>query len=616
MPTFSAVKLMPYPPDAVFSPEPTYGPLSAPDYGFYFASTPNTFASSNSTLSQCAFDNYAKFDQFYFKDDPDKMNYLLMRYELLYKHKAGRLQGKFYPVPWLLVPSNIDSKKTIELRVSPYSIYDTNKVPRKLRKEVNDALELSNRQITLAVPGSSGVSAYWGGSGTDTVIEEKKLTKGRTIRIIIPIGQYVGAQNIESEQDVEITAGTAVLGKLRLTFCRPLSQDVCFVKIDWSATASRYEARILSPSEIPDSFEEQTPRLDQALSEALKTYCIDIVSVKDAKFLDPAGGVLISTTVSLPLDADLKPPNGLSTDAQKTYIDDKLATQLFSKVATYKCMDHNISTGQSVETEKTFQKIVTIILLPFYLTQTSAEITSGFTHSAEFLNARLVPPLRCYLIPLGKRLYDDAVLNKSIFASDPLKVTVISVASPYLAFALMHEVLHALQLGHAFPDVPDGASKQAFDAFVQKYLADFTKFMDTYDLTDFGVRKNRPTPKGQNMFELLRDSDLKSAAVSGYLWGVLNMPDFDPQSSTNPLSSVALRFMTHLNENILFFKYKTKTNMMDYQESSTIRHVSAPSTSDGSVSVYFDAPAVRKDLFRYQWELARAAVQYLSTYSP
>jgi len=613
MPIFSDEEPKPYPPDTTFCPTPTYEGADVPNYGFYF-SVPK------GTVSQYPFDNCQNYNSFLFKDDVEKKLYLLMRYELLYEIMAEhRLAYEYYPVPWVLVPSGFSSAITIKLMVGPYSIYD-GQPGKKLRKSINDDLNNNNRPIELSVPNASSITAYWYGSGTDTTIEEKELTRkdGQPIRILIAAptqsAPYVPGTDIERKQEVLIKTGSTVLGKLRITFCKPLSQDVCFVKVTQSVEGGPFTAKILLPSEIPDSFEDQTPPLDQALAQTLKPYCIDIISAKNAKLLDADGNEVLSTTTTLQFDAGLKPPalTAAGEPTPKRHIDQTFTDALYSKLKTYKCIQ------TSGEVEKAIQKLIIIVILPFYLDQAGEETTAGFTPiPPNFDGGYAKYPVRSYVLPIGTKKHDDTVANVAKLwpapENDPSKVTVSPVSNPYLAYAVVHEVLHALQLAHTFPDVKDGASQEVTDAFTAQYLSSYAQNMANQELTPFGDRKSGVTPAGGNIFELMRDSDLNSAVVDQYLWGVRQLSSFDPQTPQNPALATGWIVMRQMTENVLFVKYKTY-DFMDY--SNDIITLSSLKDISGNIAASFTAKWTQTCLYRYQWELARVSVQYLSTYTP
>jgi hypothetical protein len=580
MATLSAVASTPYPAEAVgFHPVPTIADGDAPAYGFHFIK-------AKKTDLQCAFDNCANYNQSHFAADLTRRHHLLTRYELLFLHQTGRLAGKYYVVPWILVPEPGTTSVTVDLKVSALSIYDTEST--ELRKEIKEELKNKNRVLSLFVPGTPAIAAYWG-SGTDTTIDEKNLKDDQKVRIEIPVAQYLSGQAIEVTREVRILAGTDLLGKLRISIVKKLAQHVCFLKVQWSTTTSQFEARVLPLTAIPGSLERPGTALHDSLRNALKPYCIDIDPLGDAAFLNSGTTVLMSGQVKFPLGADLKPADGLSDEEKRHSVDEKFANRLFSKLKQFKKSANSAALP--------IHGVIFITILPFYWTETQDNKVSGFSPDPALIDSSLTAPLHCYILPTGTYLYDDYTLNKKKYYPDfdEAKISVPSVSEPYLESTLVHEFLHTMQLGHTFPESADALQG----------LADFSQRMTDIDLTEFGDRAAGTTPSGSNLFEMLRDGDLRSALIDGYFVAELHRNDVLP-----PLSKGWL-YMKHINENVFFTKYQTKSFMDYIAGHPTIRPSETPLKD---LTIYIEASPVPQWLYRYQWEMARATAQFLASF--
>ncbi len=298
MPTFSAVKFAPYPLDTSFKLITTVK-NNPPEYGFHFR-LPKT------SRGRLAFDDCESYDRLYDPASGYSPNYLLLRYELLFKHPSGHLSSKFYIVPWILMPSKSDLPRTLTLIVSPLSIYDA-AISKRNKDDLKDKIGLSTRTVDLVSTTDQTIEVFWNKSGNETSIKESSLKVDTEARIEVPPGEYHGVKEIEIRTNSNI-----ILGKARISFYDTLAQPICFMKIDSSGN-QKYTATLLSPEDVPKSFEDGT-RLDVAANASFKPYGIDLETIENAVFLDGKKNVLISTQKKFEFNADLTPDENLASE--------------------------------------------------------------------------------------------------------------------------------------------------------------------------------------------------------------------------------------------------------------------------------------------------------------
>lgn len=573
MPTFSAVKFAPYPPDTTFRPIPTVEE-NPPEYGFHFRLPP-------SAQNQEAFDNCEFYSQAYGDGVSYSRNHILLRYELLFQHETGHLKSQYYIVPWMLMPSKLDSPTTVNLSVSPLSIYD-GAIAKTAKSELKKKIGSSTRVIELVSPTDPTIQVFWGKSGSKTTKDESDLKDETPVRIVIPKGVYQGIKMIE------IKTGSTILGKARLSFSDILAQPICFMKINALSANNKYKAKLLNPIDVPKSFENGT-RLDLAASSVFKTYGISLETIEDAEFLDGENNVLVSTQMEFEFDADLNPDDKLGFDSRALHVDKKVM-ELLSKITKFR---HTVNGTSKVEE---FHRLYLAVLLPFHFKSSHAGYTS-LPPSTD--NGVLDACLHSFIFPAGKYWEEYYETRKKTYwpNMNESDITINPVANPYGSATLIHEFLHALLLRHTFLN-----DRETIDSLLNNYR----NYLKSIGLTEFGtVEPDETIPV---LFDLMREMDLKKAVVDEYL---IKLHGSKIEDVSAPLV-MGLFTLAKLNNPVIFNQFATR-NIMDYFKSEIDPKGTLGFDDKLRVDLNWSGTE-KKVLFKYQWELARATVAFLASY--
>lgn len=605
MPAYSALALAPYPPNDSFTPTVTLQ-SAAPEYGYHFHPL-------SATSGQCVLDDCAYYPSLHgLNAVPSQTDpiHLLQHYELLYRHESGHLFSKYYIVPWIALEDNAATARTIDLSVSPYSIYDEDKVTKNkkfIKKRIDDNNSSSARNISLSCTTSTGITAYWKTSGNATTIGEVDLKSGEHVRLVVAPGQYVGNNQIEAKHAVEVRCDTSsTVGKINITLLKTLRQPVCFLEVKKSATLNKYEAKFLEPADIPKSFDEPSNTIGQSIVNAFKPYGIDVAPVGNVKCMDKDNVVLSSTTQAFLFDdlaqivksAVPKKPGG-EFSARSGALDNEICSKFLSKIARYTYTD-----GTNPRTDD-YHRACVVILLPWDLysvgdaTFKGKPKEEGYSRPVTPIQGELPFPLHCYIFPYIQELWRYCDNNKTTLWTQT-SLTVPPVSKKYVAATVVHEIGHSLLLRHTF--VEDLEERETIVSVFDKHETEMT----TLRLSKFGEWLDDPNQAAKlRLYNLLRNTDLRDAMVNQYL---VNKRGYTASDLLPPWIT-GLNNAAKLGRNVFFDRYATD-NVMDYAKHDTA--TTPRSLISGGYEVDLTWEGIARRLYRYQWELVRATVQYLS----
>lgn len=609
----------PYRVDTKFEPITMLTLGNRPDYGLFF-SVGDTYLGDD-----FAFDDCADFDQRLCDKIDD--NFLICRYERLYKSKAGR----YYLVPWMAIPYT-------EVGTGPpalLGLYDLKVDPPKIDYGWPPSGVLRKLQL---VSSHTGITANWvGAPGKGDIIEKVDLKIAFPIAVTVTIldnamipefpanvghgfGEYIEIH------DITAPVATKIVGKLRIIFVEQIVQQACLIEILDQTGNPNFIFRLRDTAHMPKSLESDgkdanPPYVHEELFRDANSFGYGQIglhiSIKNSNvdIYQKNGGKILGATNGDPITYSV-PKSSISKLADY----DALLVGFLDLIAQVEVNGRNVSK----------YSLLYIFLTPFDLQHDAdhrnlrgESIFGEYVYTITITNGSDDPTTK--QIDLAR----PSVLNASLFR------TILNTpgAGNFQFFdhhhqysTLVHELGHALLANEYFesplPDRFENYNPQYADLYSatkwlllylkDRYVEETALNYDSDKIRIEDFRTEKITSSRETLFDRVIDIGMSGAVdefIDHTIFPIpLVRPPFWGSPATTKMPMADLVIWRSLNDLVKFVVYHT-SNIMDYVKASP-----PLDANPANNAAFLPRRIVRFN--RFQWELFRRTVKHLNDLVP
>jgi hypothetical protein len=598
-----------YAEDKTFRPRTTVDDINQiPDYGLSF-DVPDDY---NLKPREFAFDNGKDLGALL----PEKVdrNFMICRYERLFKYKVETTHPQYYLVPWMAVPAKRSPSNDQWQLDQPIFLLNV-----RLVKDYADIANSGKAGRHLQLVSSADINAYWDDQNKTATRFEPNVAKLKTdptpVVVVIGDGAHDGGGNIIIK---DLDDAGKIVGKLNIVFLRKLVQQAFLINVTKTSDYFEFERT------TADTFETlETDGLSAAFAHGPL-----IKGVNDFGFKQ----------IGLELDIaddgfDMYAPDGnklMRAQDNATALTHRISNTLLqitgqTSVSTMdraaalclKFFESVASLKNSSGTEVGKFSRLYIFTTPLYVLDEDGSSVDGVNVGELALTTeppgQLTRSTAKFVIetPLQATLFHE--INESDFPG-------MSFHDRHYTYkTLAHEVSHALLVNHHFDkpeyyEINSGGLVQkkvkyenlfAANGRLRLYLSgkpvdDITK---TYDVDKVRIDDFIVSGPNVTLFDRIIDIGMKPAIdefIDQKIFTVTR-PSFwsSPASAEAPIADLII--WISLDDLVKFNKYSTK-NIMDYGSKNTQFNIGVTPHE-----AYLDRAPV--NFSRFQWELLRQTVE-------